>query len=325
MNDLITVIMTAYNHERYIQEAIESILNQSYENWELIIVDDGSTDNTKKIIETFNDSRIKKIYKSNGGTSDATNIGIDEAKGDWVALMSGDDISHKDRIKTELEVAKKQGFDVVFSIPELIDDRGKTLSDEYMPVFYKKYNSSKGDVLKELFYNGNIFCAPSAMINKKVFEKCGKFKRHLLQLQDFDLWIRIAKKFDIKVIRSRLVKYRIHKNNLSSKRNDKRLEFEMRDVYKKFFDKMEWDDFFDIFLAKGNDGFAFGANSFDVATIFILINNPIISAHTAGLEKLANLIEDDKMYINLIQNYGFTMKKYFEATALNGTNNIFVQ
>src|SRR5579872_7310553 len=91
---LISVVLITYNHEKYIAEAIQSILDQTFTDFELIIVNDGSTDKTEEIIKSFNDKRINYIYQKNQGPSVTTNVGIMAAKGKYIAIMPGDDVCY---------------------------------------------------------------------------------------------------------------------------------------------------------------------------------------------------------------------------------------
>ncbi|MBC1296726.1 glycosyltransferase family 2 protein, partial [Nostoc sp. UCD122] len=100
-NGLISVTMTTYNHDKYIGEAVESILNQTYTNFELIIVNDGSNDKTDEIIRKFRDERITYIYQENQGTSSAINRAILNSRGKYIAFMSGDDICYPHRLETQ--------------------------------------------------------------------------------------------------------------------------------------------------------------------------------------------------------------------------------
>lgn len=314
MNELITVIMTTYNHERFIKEAIDSILNQDYENFELIIVDDGSKDSTKSIINNYNDNRICKIYKTNSGVSDATNRGIAQAKGEWIALMSGDDVSRQDRLSIEYNYAKDGNYKIVFSLPQLINENGEKLNDSLLQVMFRDNDIQKEKILNRLFYTGNYFCAPSALIKKEIFDEIGGFKRSLLQLQDYAMWIEIAKRYDMPIISERLINYRQHTNNLSSKNNDKRLMFEFKQVYRDFFRNMSWDLIDNVFpnklnlISKTNDIFL------NIEKAMILADCNITSAREVGLELLSNYINDDEYYRKMIVNYNFKMSRYYEAS-----------
>ena len=108
----ISVVLTTYNQEKFIKKAIDSILNQSFNDFELIIVDDGSIDSTRRKIDQYSDSRIKKVFKQNEGPSSASNVGITLAEGKWIALMSGDDISLPERLQVQYEFVNSFGHKI---------------------------------------------------------------------------------------------------------------------------------------------------------------------------------------------------------------------
>src|SRR5699024_4081686 len=104
-NPLVSVILPVYNAEDYISDAIQSVLNQTYTDWELIVVDDGSTDQTKKVINPFlEDDRIRYFYQENGGQGSARNKGIERAKGIYLALLDADDVWKVDKLQSQLNI-----------------------------------------------------------------------------------------------------------------------------------------------------------------------------------------------------------------------------
>ena len=127
----VSVVMTAFNHEKYIAEAIESILGQTYGDFDLIIVNDGSTDGTEEVIRGFRDRRITCISQANQGESAAVNHGCAVATGAYIALMDGDDVSHPMRIERQRHLLLSQEARAVTSWIALIDDDGAPL-DEYL-------------------------------------------------------------------------------------------------------------------------------------------------------------------------------------------------
>lgn len=126
---LVTVIMTTYNHEKYVGEATESVLNQTFDDIELVIVNDGSSDNMEKVIKEFTDERIVYIYQENQGPSVAANNAILASRGKYIAIMSGDDLSHPRRIEKQLsEYQKQNNKKVLFSHCNFIDDDNNSLN-----------------------------------------------------------------------------------------------------------------------------------------------------------------------------------------------------
>ena len=116
--------MVTYNHEKYIAESIRSVLNQSYVHLELVIVDDGSTDGTAEVIASFEDPRIVSIRQPNQGPNAATNRGLQTCRGRYVALMSGDDLCHPDRVRLQLAAYRRGPPRLLFSAVEFIVEQG---------------------------------------------------------------------------------------------------------------------------------------------------------------------------------------------------------
>jgi glycosyltransferase involved in cell wall biosynthesis len=181
---LISVIMPAYNAEKYIQEAIDSILNQSYANLELLIFDDGSSDSTRKIIDSYSDDRIKKIFADkNGGVVAARNHCIDLAQGKYIALMDADDIASQDRFKKQLALLEADGCDVCGSEHWNLNQLTGALKSS-------KSRHTDADLRALL----SVYCT---MCNSAVMAKAELFKQYkydatLPAAEDYYLWITLA-------------------------------------------------------------------------------------------------------------------------------------
>ena len=234
----ISVVMICYNHEKYIAEAIDSILSQTYTDFELIIVDDGSTDNTFEIIQDYDDPRVTALTQINSGPSVALNTGISKSIGKYIAFMSGDDVSFPNRLEIQLKQLEVRKADMVFSVPQIIDPNSEILGLETCPWFYGREFESTAELYRSLFYLGNFLCAPSCFCRRTALEKVGRFRRGLVQLQDFDYWIRACKKnIDIRLFTDPLIQYRhLFGANLSDKSNSNRAKVETAGIYRIFFD-----------------------------------------------------------------------------------------
>lgn len=314
MDPAISVLLVTFNHRNYIQHSIESILNQTYTDFELIIVDDGSTDGTKKIIDQYNDKRIRKVFKTNEGPSSALNVGMKLAKSNWIALMSGDDISYPNRLSIELDYVENFKYNICFGLPDIIDDRGITKSDKSFPVFFEKVPEKKEMVFKRLLEKGNYLCAPTVLFNKEIVKRDVPFLDTSLQLQDFELWLNIAKNYDIPVIQKRLIQYRVHDNNLSSSKNDSRTRFEMEMIYNHVLDDMNWNNLHNLFPECFTLASSENENLFKIEKALLLLKqkNPLI--HYVGCTKLWNYMQNIELRNLLASNYNFKMLDFFKAT-----------
>ncbi|QPJ84751.1 glycosyltransferase family 2 protein [Sarcina sp. JB2] len=211
MNKLVSIIIPTYNREKLIQRSIDSVLNQTYKNIEIIIVDDNSTDNTYKVIKSYMEkySFIKYIKHSvNKGACVARNTGIKVAKGYYIAFLDSDDEWTENKLeKSTLIFEKEKSIGIVYSNMYLIDCKtGKSKIHKS-----KKYRDNYYGLLCE-----NIIGSTSLIIVKKeIFDDVGMFKEGLVSCQDWDFYINVAQKHKIAKIDEPLLKYYIHSESIS--------------------------------------------------------------------------------------------------------------
>ncbi|MCG7328572.1 glycosyltransferase [Achromobacter sp. ACRQX] len=216
---LVSVIIPVYNQGELAVQAIDSVLSQRYPNVQAIVVDDGSTDGTADLIAGHFGTRVELIRQSNRGPSAASNAALRVAQGEFIALMGGDDLCTPDRLEHQISILSSGEWDIVFSRPDLIDDDGKALADAGYPVFFQPRRHDS--VFVNLFFDDNYFCAPSATMRRDVTDTLGGFHEGLIQLQDYDYWLRATGQgFRIGLFDHRVVKYRRHVGNLSAVRRD---------------------------------------------------------------------------------------------------------
>lgn len=207
----VSVIIPTYNRAHVISRAIRSVLNQTFQNWELIIVDDGSNDNTEEVVRSFSDPRILYIHhQSNRGASAARNTGIQLARGRYIAFLDSDDEWLPEKLEKQLRVLESSDKDVgaVYT--------GAIFIDEESGRQRIKRPQAKGRILmEELAYNP-IGSASRVMIKRECFAKCGSFDEDFPPLEDWDMWIRLAERYTIDYVDEALVKYFEHSGSLSS-------------------------------------------------------------------------------------------------------------
>lgn len=211
---LISVLMPAYNSELYIAEAIESILNQSYQNIELIIFDDGSSDNTRKVIQSFDDPRIVKILSDqNYGVVRARNDMIDRASGQYIALMDADDIADRTRLEKQLRSLEAGECDLCGSAQWVLDEASGKI---------KKSKDKFTDAdLRSLL---SVYCGlcNSAMMGKAEIFKRFKYDTTILTSEDYYLWVVMAAAgYRFLNLKERLITYRRYPAQTSSVHLDK--------------------------------------------------------------------------------------------------------
>lgn len=213
-NPKISVIMPVYNAEKYLKQSIESILNQTYKDFEFIIINDGSTDNSLNIIYEYANkhTKIKVIARENRGLVCSLNEGISYSKGEYIARIDADDISLPERLEKQIKFFEKnQEIDILGSMAELIGDKAllekETNNYEWVNVEF----DSKDD-LEKIFLECCAIPHPSVMMKKEFLIKIGGYFEQ--DTEDYNLWLRAIKSgFKIDKINEKLIKYRLHDNS----------------------------------------------------------------------------------------------------------------
>lgn len=212
---LITVIIPSYNHGKYLGRALQSLLDQTYTNWEVIIIDNHSTDHTESVIKSFSDSRIKFLkIKNNGIVAASRNAGIRSARGTWVAFLDADDWWTKDKLTISMSHAN-QNVDLIYHYVETINKKSNFPRSKII-----KSKKLKKPILVNLLISGNTIVNSSVVVRKALLEKIGGIseKKELVAAEDYHTWLRIAQFTDqFFCIPRRLGYYLCHDNNLSAK------------------------------------------------------------------------------------------------------------
>lgn len=226
---LVSVIIPCYNGEKFISKAIESVLNQTYQNWELIVVDDGSTDGSKKIINQFcnTDKRAHYIqHKKNKGIPSARNTGIKTSIGEYIAFLDQDDLWMKEKLELFIEEFSRYDSKVgiIFSDFQIVF-ADNIVSKNYKKVnYYKIQRLNKRNFIKKLFMRNFIKSASQVILRKECFSKLGLLDKNLYGGDDGDFWLRAAGKFDFQYLPKILVKIYLHKDNTTRKGSYRMIE-----------------------------------------------------------------------------------------------------
>lgn len=212
-NPTVSVIIPTYNRANLVDKAIKSVLNQTYQDFEIIVIDDGSTDNTEEIIRGFKDKRIKYIkkYKKNRGSPVARNIGIKIARGEYIAPLDSDDEWLPEKLDMQIKFFQDgpPELGVVYSHSCYMDESGKNINKLH------NLREVEGYIYEDLL-GGNCVGSPSKLlIRKECFHQVGLFDDLLRTQADWDMWIRIAKYYRFAFIKIPLVRYRLHSNQIS--------------------------------------------------------------------------------------------------------------
>jgi glycosyltransferase involved in cell wall biosynthesis len=209
----VSVIIPTYNRALLIGKAIKSVLNQTYHDFEIIVIDDGSTDNTEETVKSFNNFKIRYIFHSdNRGVSAARNTGIRASRGKYIALLDSDDEWLPEKLDEQIKVFKSEFAEVgvVYSNVLYIDESGKNMNKLSNP---KKV---EGYIYEDLLGGNYVGTSSTLLIKKECFDRVGLFDDLLKAENDWDMWIRIAKYYRFALIKIPLVKYRFHSNRISN-------------------------------------------------------------------------------------------------------------
>jgi len=218
MQMFISVVTAVYNGEDYLMECIESILNQTYKDFEYIIVNDGSTDKTREILDSITDNRVIVIHsETNQGAAHSLNIGIEKGRGEWIAIQDADDVSKATKLEEQAKCIQKNPHVVgIASLIKCIPGKG------YVPDFQlegmeKGYNRqlNREEIFKNRFHSCYL-CHGTVMFSKEAFNRVGKYNPSYKISYDYDLWLRLFTIMPIEKLPNVLYEYRVVTNSLTN-------------------------------------------------------------------------------------------------------------
>jgi hypothetical protein len=203
---VVSVVMPVFNGERFLREAIDSILSQTFSDFEFIIINDGSTDGTASILDSYvgSDPRVQVYHQQNKGVTQSRNRACGLARGKYLAQIDADDIAVRDRLQWQIEFMEKHAeIGVVGGAVELIDSAGSVLDCWHYPV--------ENEEIKGALLLHNTLASPAVVIRKEAFLSVGGYRRPFdRRAEDYDLWLRIADRWRLANLEAVVLKYRIH-------------------------------------------------------------------------------------------------------------------
>lgn len=210
---IVSIILPVYNGAKYVKLAIESVLQQSFSDFELIIINDGSTDGSLEIIKSFKDSRIKIVDQENKGLIKTLNEGIALSRAEYIARIDADDIwSSPEKLIKQIEyIRKNTTCAVVGTYSKVIDENGKEISNLEYP---KTDQEIRSKILTK-----NCFIHPSVIFNKEVCIKAGGFNEQEKYIEDYGLWLRMGQFGTFANIPEYLMSYRLHSESVTQRQN----------------------------------------------------------------------------------------------------------
>ncbi|MFV0186645.1 glycosyltransferase [Empedobacter falsenii] len=289
----VSVVLPVYNGELYLKDAISSILNQTFNDFEFIIINDGSTDNSLNIINSFDDNRIVLIDQQNQGLAKSLNNGLKKAKGKYIARMDADDIALPNRFERQIQYLKENpNIKLLGTAIDMIDKDGNIIATDVPytgDAFLKKF-------LKKV---GNPFKHPTVIFDREIALKVGGYNENIGKyFEDYFLWNEIAHYGDIEILNEVLLKYRVTPGSImSSVKSNDFSKFMVHIINKRSFTEK---DFFEMNRIKNIDNKKL--NIIDKESIY---NKRIASTKNNKMNRLFLFIENfiGKSYALLILSY----------------------
>ena len=217
---LVSVVVASYNHQAYVQDCLQSVLNQDFQDFEILVTDDGSTDQTVANIEAVHDKRIQlKVLPQNMGACIALNDAILRARGKFVAVLNSDDYFLPGKLSQQLAFMQAHpDVGAVFGLPSFVNEQGQVFEDPAHRDHdaFKSAPKNRHQWLRYFFDEGNALCHPTVLIRRSLYQRLGLYDPRLAQVPDFDMWIRLATCTQIHVIPQAFTAFRVRDNLMNA-------------------------------------------------------------------------------------------------------------
>lgn len=324
---LVTVLMPNHNGARFIAASIRSVLAQTLEDYELLIIEDASTDNSLEVIRGFQDPRIRVIQlEQNEHICVGLNLGLREARGKYIARIDSDDCWHPTKLEKQIAYMEAHPqCGACFTWVTVVDENDRKLSSTesiFVDLFRAK-NRPRIQWIHDFYMSGSCLCHPSAVFPREVVEKLGGYRNSLVQIQDFDLWIRIAKQYELHVLEEPLMNYRhaLQGGNVSATTpaNNVRSYYEMYNVIGSYFDDLPDDSFRAAFGQEFAHPDASTHEELQCERMLLLLK-PIFCGHVGklrGMDMLAQLLDREDTRLLLREKYAITQMDFYQLSRSN--------
>jgi glycosyltransferase involved in cell wall biosynthesis len=236
---LVSIILPSFNHAAFVHEAVTSVLDQSFRDLELVVVDDGSSDGTADIVASIHDPRLTLIRLSENRAVHARNLALGRAAGQYIAFQNSDDIWLPSKLGDQLEVMERRAgrYTAGFTAVRIVDEKGMATSNTWASGLFTTVNRTSAEWLRQFLDFGNCLPLPSAIVRRTDLNSLRGFRASLVQLGDFDLWIRLAALGEFFILPDPLTKVRVIPGvNLSQPtlRGSRRARIELATVLERY-------------------------------------------------------------------------------------------
>jgi Glycosyl transferase family 2 len=321
---LVSVVIPSYNHGRFVAESVQSALAQSFRDLEVVVVDDGSRDNSVEVLRAIDDSRLKVIaFSVNKGAAEATNTGIEHSHGTYIAILNSDDVWDSHKIARQLTAFERNAdLGAVFTWARLIDEDGGPAPPGIhgLERVFEQPNRSRGGWLRRFFFEGNCLCHPSILVRRAVYENVGLYDERFRQIPDLHMWIRMCRAFDIHVIPEKLVAFRILKGEgntglTRSPGNSRRAAAETMLLADQFFEDLDLETFVNGFLDRcvGDKIESQAHARIEQAFLLVGLDTRLGACYRpAGMRRLFDLLGEPQTAAILRDRYRFGPREFHE-------------
>jgi glycosyltransferase involved in cell wall biosynthesis len=318
----VSIFMSSYNHAQYLRESIESVLAQSFRDFELFIVDDASTDESWSIIQEYTDKRIKALRNPvNRNDKVMMNRVIREmAAGEYIAVHHSDNAWEPGKLETQVAFLDAHAeIGAVFTRAAVVDELGGPLRDRknfYYSVFDQP-NRTRYEWLRQFFYIGNALCHPSVLIRKECYDTCGLYRLGLGQIPDLDMWARLCLRYEIHVLPEKLTRYRVPSRcgftSAVTQASVVRYHYELLQVLE-HYRALNWEDLARVFPQAEVYSHPEGCVvDYVLARLALETGNP--AKQLFGLNVLFEALNDPVKVERIASLYGFSPKDFLALTA----------
>ncbi len=327
----ISVIIPSYNHQDYIGEAIESVLLQDYADFELLIADDKSSDNSVEVIKKYTDERIKTFFlEENIGPTRILEFLIENSIGEYIALINSDDIWCQGKLSKQVAYMDKNiDCAACFTWADFVDENRKPLESNGtidLNTFIKK-NRPQHEWINRFYFKGNCLCHPSILIRKNIYKEIGYYNGAYRQLPDFDYWIRLCEKYDIHIIEEILVNHRrtVGENENTSAvsiDNTNRNLSEISNIFISMFNRIDNELFIKAFKNHFINKNASSQEDLICEKYFLLSQHPAFGSllkNQACQYFMSNYL-NEKVSTCFREKYNYTQKEFFADNLIGFEN-----
>lgn len=317
---MVSVIMSCYNHRKYVGEAIKSVLSQTYTDFEFLIADDGSTDGSVKVIKEYAEDERVTFYESQENTAFKVWEKLNHiAKGKYITYIASDDVWNADKLEKQVSFLESNvEYEACFTWIETIDGDSNIAKPEIsLNKLFNTEQKGSAEWYKKLFMEGNSLSAPSFMMRTKVFQKLGGFHFQYRQLQDYELWLRYLLDHKLYVIPEKLVLYRWHENDSTSNISVLSGESIIRNwnetfhIYERQIEMIPDNFFKNAFMDNLLRKKAMTHEEIMCEKFFLMLNHPRIEAQQVGINYYLTHIDEDTFAKCLEETYGFSRADFY--------------